>query len=314
MSRTREKADLLSVPEAYGDWRKMLKNASLDAVAIAAPPKVQYDVARDALRAGLPVFTEKPVAVTEEEARILRDQAHASGVANVVDFLFPELELWRQAKELLTDGRLGAVGHVSVNWCVESHDNRLGLVGWKTDNAQGGGALLHYGCHILYYLEDYLGPIVALSARIGAPPWYARPADTISTLALDFASGALGSVVLSTSATFAAHHRVEFYCERGTLVLTNRTTDPVDGFKLFLGRTGDDQLGEVTVTPAGERTSAEDSRVAPTSRIVSRFLDWIETGEPTTPSLEEGRRVQFLLEAASRSDREGRRIDVLEAR
>ena len=53
-----------------------------------------------------------------------------------------------------------------------------------------------------------------------------------------------------------------------------------------------------------------DGRIAPVSRLVKGFLDAVERGGAATPGFAEGYRVQQLIDAAQRSHRDGRWIDV----
>jgi predicted dehydrogenase len=53
-----------------------------------------------------------------------------------------------------------------------------------------------------------------------------------------------------------------------------------------------------------------DGRIAPVSRLASRFLDAVEQQIPVSPGFAEGYRVQVLLDAARRSHAQGIRIAV----
>jgi predicted dehydrogenase len=55
---------------------------------------------------------------------------------------------------------------------------------------------------------------------------------------------------------------------------------------------------------------AADSRIAPVSQLVHRFLDACENGGMPSPGFAEGARVQYLIDAAQRSHASGRWIDV----
>ncbi len=59
--------------------------------------------------------------------------------------------------------------------------------------------------------------------------------------------------------------------------------------------------GEVIVVMDGD--PAVDGRIAPASRIAKRFLNAIGGGQPVTPGLREGNRVQQLIDAARASHR-----------
>lgn len=305
--RAEEAARKLGVQSAYGDFREMIGREDFDAVAVATPPDAQPEIVEMALARSKAVFTEKPLALSFESARRLHEAAERAGVANVVDFIFPELDAWRRARQLIEEGTLGTIRHASVQWLMESYDNRHGVESWKTDPARGGGALQHFGSHVLYYLEWFLGPVSELRATLDRARDIQRPGDTHATLAARFQSGASSSVVLSSAALLGSGHRVEFYGSDGAAALKNETGDHVRGFRLFAGSRGAGRLSEVACEQDSSPAGA-DARVGPVSNLARRFLDWIETGKPTAPSFREGLRVQTLLDAARRSDESGQAI------
>ena len=68
-----EDAQEVAGPEAriYQDWRAMIADARLDGVLLAAPARLHVEIASEAIRAGLPVFVEKPMALTLADAEAL---------------------------------------------------------------------------------------------------------------------------------------------------------------------------------------------------------------------------------------------------
>jgi predicted dehydrogenase len=86
-----------------------------------------------------------------------------------VNFEFAEIPAFREAKQLLEAGRIGAQRHVSVAWRVENYANKVRLGGWKSERASGG-ALNLFASHGFYYLEWLLGPIAAISAVLEKAP------------------------------------------------------------------------------------------------------------------------------------------------
>lgn len=300
----------LGVERIYTDAETMLSDGAIDAVAVASPPYVQPAIAGLALSRSLPVFLEKMLAMSVEEARVLRDTAERTGVANVVDYIFPELQPWRACRSRLDQGFVGTPRHLNVRWMQESHDYRHALETWKTDPRLGGGALNHFGSHVLYYIEWLMGPIADLSCALGRAPDSGRPGDTSVSLSLQFVSGASGSVSLSTAAPFGSGHHVEVYGSDGALMLTNDSADPMRGFRLFAARRGDSGVTQVPTPTDADADPLIDARVEPVSHIATRFIDWIRTGQATRPSFREGLRVQILLEAAIRSHLDGSRVAI----
>ena len=56
-----------------------------------------------------------------------------------------------------------------------------------------------------------------------------------------------------------------------------------------------------------------DGRIAPVARLAKLFFDAVENGGPARPGFAEGFRVQQLIDAAQRSNREGITVDVTPA-
>ena len=304
--RTAELARQSGVAQAFGDWRAMIK--SVDAIAIATPPRLQPEIAIAALQRGKPVFVEKPMAADlAGAAAMLR---HAGAVPTMMDFNFTEILAWRKAKALLDDGAFGRLRHVAANWNVENASTRLRLKNWKTSGGDGGGALGNFGSHSLHYLEWLCGPIADLSARLSGLP--DDPSlETNVGLSLAFQSGATGSFAMSCASYLGSGHRLEFYGEDGTLVLDNPTADYMRGFTLRHARRPAAALTPVVIEDDPlDRQYPDDGRIPPVSRLARRFIDSIEQRRPATPGFAEGYRVQVLRDAVQRSNALGQRVQI----
>jgi predicted dehydrogenase len=81
------------------------------------------------------------------------------------------------------------------------------------------------------------------------------------------------------------------------------------GFTLSHARRPAMVLSPVEVEADPRDRTAPDSRIAPVSRLASRFLDAIEQEKLAAPDFVDGYRVQFLLDATRRSHAQGRRIE-----
>ena len=306
-ARTAELARAANVARALGDWRALVEDRAVEAVAIAVPPDRQPEVACRALDLGKPVFVEKPLAADLPGAQAMLDSARKSGRPTVIDFNFPELPSWRRAKAILDAGGVGRLRHVVVTWNVENQATRARLESWKTRGDGGGGLLGNFVCHCFYYLEWLCGPISGVSGHVFPLP--DRDAESSIALALAFASGAGGSLQMSCASFLGSGHRIELYGDDGTLFLSNPTADYFRGFALMHGRRGDHGLKPIAI----EDTDADhgpDSRIAPVSRLVHRFIEACETGGSVSPGFAEGYRVQRLIDAARRAHASARWIDI----
>lgn len=307
-SRTAELARAANVPRGIGDWTTLVDDPSVDAVAIAVPPDRQPEIVLRALDRGKPVFVEKPLAADLAGAQAMLARARTSPRPAMIDFNFPELASWRRARDMSAAGDIGRLRHVVINWNVENQATQLLLKSWKTRDDGGGGLLGNFVSHCFYYLEWFCGPIAGLGGRVFLLPGTDDQESSIA-LALAFASGAGGSLQMSCASFLGSGHRLEFYGEDGTLVLANRTADYFRGFELHHGRRPDGALQPVAVAMDDDDPSA-DSRIAPVSRLVRRFLDACEGGAVGVPGLAEGHRVQVLIDAARRAHASGRWIEI----
>lgn len=298
--RTAALAREAGVAHGFGDWETLVEHADVDAVVIATPPQLQPQIALRALALGKPVFVEKPLAADLAGAAAMVRQAAASQRPAMIDFQFAEILTWRRAKALLDAGVIGRLRHAVVTWHVETAVTRLRLTSWKTSRGAGGGVLGNLVSHCFYYLEWFCGPLAGLSARLFGLPGAAPDNESTVALAFAFASGAGGSLSVSSASYLGTGHRIAFYGDEGMLMLVNETADTMRGFQLLHARRPAATLTRIVEEdPLDSRFP--DGRIAPVSRLVARFLDSIEQGGAAVPGFAEGYRVQQLIEATRRA-------------
>lgn len=309
LTRARETANAAKIPLVFNDWRALIDSPEVDAISIATPPSTQVEIARYALERKKPVFAEKPLACTVEQANLLAALARSSGAANMVDFEFMDVAAFRRAKAMVDEGAIGRLCHLVVNWHVETYANRLRLSSWKTDPALGGGALFAFVSHVFYNVEVFAGPVKRLNAGLFKRPDDPRAGDTLDVISVECATGATGSLTIGTHSPNGSGHRMEFYGEEGSLFLHNPSEDYIKGFRLSLGTRKSGKHEFVNTRDALE-DSVSDGRIAATSRLTGRFVEWVAKGQPARPNFEVARRVQHLMDAAQTSALQGKWIDV----
>ena len=307
-ARASELARAAGVPKGYGDWQALVEDPNVEAVAIATLPSLQAQTAAAALALGKPVFAEKPMAPNLAAARSMLTQAKLSGLPTMIDFNFHQTMNWLRAKQMLDQGAIGALRHVTVHWHVESRAIQARMRNWKTIGGDdGGGVLGNFISHCFHYLEWFVGPLAGLSARISGLPDDPQTETTVA-MAMAFKSGPLVSLSMSCASYLGIGHRLEFFGEDGTLVLHNPGVDYMRGFELFHAKRGAPLERIAVIDPVDAQYP--DGRIAPVSRLVKLFLDAIENGGTPKPGFAEGYRVQYLIDAARRALTQGQWIDV----
>lgn len=309
--RTAELARGAGAAKGYGDWRALVEDSDVQAVAIATLPGLQAQIAIRALELGKPVFAEKPMAGDLAGANAMLRQATVSHLPTMIDFNFHQTMNWQHAKQMLDAGAIGALRHVVVNWHVENRAIQMRMRNWKTLGGDGGGVLGNFISHCFHYLEWFCGPIAGLSARISGLPDHAELETTVA-MALQCQAGPLVSLSMSCASYLGAGHRIEFFGEDGTLMLYNPGLDYMRGFELFHAKRPGASLERVAVIDPVDAQYPE-GRIAPVSRLAKMFFDAIENGGTPTPGFAEGYRVQCLMDAARRSHQQGAWVDVARA-
>lgn len=284
------------IERVYTDWKEMLDAEKPDAVAIAVIPKYQYEIARYALSNDMAVFAEKPLALTVKDASELCELATRKKLPNTMDFLYPEIPEWAEAKRMLANDRVGKVLDVKVEWKFLSHDLKNAIRSWKTDPEQGGGALLFYLPHVFYYLEYFLGRIKELGCTVSTSEKSLNRGETAVDMAILFENGCTGKVNFDSAYTGQQKHTLEFRGEGGTLLLQNNSDSWVDNFELVLVNAQGTRRIKPDIQLISD--SAGDQRVKLVRIIAKRFISWCNTGIASKPDFQDGLRVQQLIEMA----------------
>jgi len=98
----------------YDDYKEMLLNKEIDAVAISTPDHWHSQPAMEAALAGKDIYLQKPTSLTITEGRLLSDIVHKQGVILQVGTQQRSSAQFRRAAELVRNGRIGKVHTVKI--------------------------------------------------------------------------------------------------------------------------------------------------------------------------------------------------------
>ena len=107
------------------DYRDLLADTAIDAIAIATPVSTHFELAMQTLRAGKHVLVEKPLAATSEQAVWLIEEADRRNRVLMVDHTFVYTGAVRKIRELVASNELGDIYYydsVRVNLGLFQHD------------------------------------------------------------------------------------------------------------------------------------------------------------------------------------------------
>ncbi|MBA8795729.1 putative dehydrogenase [Friedmanniella endophytica] len=141
----RDAAEALPEARITGDLDELL-GSGIDAVLITAPDDVHAPIALAALRAGVAVFCEKPLAITIEDCDAVLATARETGTRLYVGHNMRHMPAITQMRDLITAGR---IGEVKVIWCRHFVGNGgdFYFKDWHADRRRSTGLLLQKGAH-----------------------------------------------------------------------------------------------------------------------------------------------------------------------
>ncbi len=307
--RAQAKAAQHDIPRACG-VEELLADPAIEIVLNLTIPRAHASVALAALDAGKSVYNEKPLAITRAEGRRMLDLAEEQGrlVGGAPDtFLGAGIQTCR---ELIDDGAIGTPVAATAFMVNHGHE------GWHPDPAFyyqiGGGPMFDMGPYYLTALVALLGPArrVTGSARISFPERTiasqpragARIAVEVPTHVagvVDFASGAIATIITSFDVWSAQLPLIEIYGSEGTLSVPDPNTF---GGPVYLRRAEEDARRQVPLIYG----YAENSR----GLGVADLAYALRTGRPARASGELAYHVLDIMHAIHDASRDGRHVEL----
>jgi len=127
------------VPKFYSDASKLIDDPEVNAIYVATPPSSHAMYMEQALKAGKPVYVEKPVTTSGESCRkMIEVKNKLNGFVSVAHYR-RELPLFRKVKELVENDAIGRVTLVKMS-TLQSKTNRID---WRIEQEISGGGLFH---------------------------------------------------------------------------------------------------------------------------------------------------------------------------
>ncbi|NLO90363.1 MAG: Gfo/Idh/MocA family oxidoreductase [Elusimicrobia bacterium] len=178
----------------YSDFRVLLrKERGLDFADIATPPFFHPAHVCAALRKGLHVLCEKPLAFTRRDARRIAALAGERKLCVATVHNWKKAAPVLKAKELIDSGALGAVRHVELHVLrKQAAATASDGANWRTDpRISGGGILVDHGWHNFYLACHLAGQRpVAVNTSLDRSPVSGADEDAKVLIGFDGGAGA----------------------------------------------------------------------------------------------------------------------------
>ena len=234
MSRSSEKASSYAqrhnIPRWHTDAQSLINDPEVNAVYIATPPSSHATYAIMAMKAGKPVYVEKPLAASYLDCQRVMRISRETGVPCFVAYYRRKLPYFNKVHELLQEGAIGKVVNVQIRFSVPPRDldyNSTNLP-WRVQrDIAGGGYFYDLAPHQLDLLQEFFGPIVHVSGFSANRGGLYQTEDTVSA-SFAFQDGMPGS----GSWCFVGHEsartdQIELIGEKGRICFSVFTYSPI---------------------------------------------------------------------------------------
>ncbi|MEM9327347.1 MAG: Gfo/Idh/MocA family oxidoreductase [Bacteroidota bacterium] len=339
------KAAALGVSKYYADFDEQLASDDLDCIHICTPNFLHYEMSKKALKAGLHVVCEKPLATETREAEELSQLAEQSGLVHAVHFNIRYYPAVRQMRRMREKGELGEVysvmGSYLQDWLFHATDYN-----WRLEPELSGDsrAIADIGSHLLDLVEYVTGlkvtqvmadfntihktrkkplkPVETYAGKLLAPEDYADvPINTedYASVLLRFDNGNKGVATVSQVAAGRKNQlKVELAGSQSSLVWNSESPN-----ELWVGHRDapnqnlmrdpalfDSEAAGLISFPGGHNEGFPDTSKQMFAEVYAAISDGKQPANPTFPTFVDGLRELVLCDKILESNKESRWVDV----
>ena len=316
-----------------GDWRDIVQDPNVDVVDICTPNFLHKEIALAAIANGKHVYSEKPLALTAVDAKLMYETAKQAGVKTLVGFNYIKNPTTQLAREIIANGEIGEVIHFYGTHNEDYLANKNTPLDWHCVKEKAGlGALGDLAAHIVQMSQYLLGQDIrsvigdmqtVIKTRPNPNNLQERLAvenEDQATALVRFANGCMGTI--ETSRIACGRKMGLSYVITGTKGSITYTQERMAELKLYLHDENPARQGFKTIltgplhpdyknfcVSAGHGIGFNDQKTVEIRDLVNGLASPVNT---LYPDFEEGYKVSRVLDAIALSCEQKRWVDVEE--
>jgi len=227
----RSYAERHHIQKWYTDALELLDDPDINAVYIATPPSSHATFAIMAMKAGKPVYVEKPLASSYDDCARINHVSEQTGMPCFVAYYRRYLPYFQRVKDIIHSGGIGKAINVQVRFSCPPRDldyAASGSLPWRLQpDVSGGGYFYDLAPHQLDMLQDIFGIITEADGICANRGGLYKAEDSVSAC-FKFENGLPGS----GSWCFVGHEsakedRIEVIGDKGMLSFSVFNYDPI---------------------------------------------------------------------------------------
>lgn len=301
---------------AADDWQALVNDPKVEAIIIASPQDTHRAIAQAAFALNKPVFCEKPLGASVEDAEAMVHAAEAHKAINMVGFNYVRTPATQFARQLIADGTIGDITWFRGEHSEDFYADPALPATWRA-TGKANGTMGDLAPHMINAALALNGPIAEVMAEIEtvhpSRGGVAVTNDDQAQMLCRFANGARGHLYFSRVATgrkmgyiyeiTGTKGAIRFNQEDQNALWLYEATGPeaTRGFRQILTGPAHPDYLPFCQGP-GHGTGYQDQII-----IEARdFLAAIADGTPRWPTFRDGLAVSRVVEAAHASHAAGR--------
>ncbi len=219
---------------------ELIYSPEVDAVYVATPPSTHAQYALRVMKAGKPVYIEKPLGATVAQCEQIVAAQKETGMPAFCAYYRRRLPYFLKIEALLKEGAIGTPRTVTVAYCQKAPEQKPKDTPWRFQkDISGGGLLLDVGSHTLDILDYLLGPVHSVKAFNRNQLNHYDVEDVVSAAAT-FESGMMGSFLFTFQSAFSKDEnviegtegRILFSTFQGTPICLEKKDGTVETFHI----------------------------------------------------------------------------------
>ena len=159
----RSYAEKHGIPRWYTDAQELIDDPEVNAIYVATPPSSHATYAIMAMKAGKPVYVEKPLAASYEDCARVNRVSEETGVPCFVAYYRRYLPYFQKVKDIVDNGVIGKTINVQIRFATPPREQDFGKNGqlpWRLlPDIAGGGYFYDLAPHQLDLLQHIFGVI-----------------------------------------------------------------------------------------------------------------------------------------------------------
>ena len=263
--KSKKIAKINKIDTVYKNWKELVKDQSINIIAIAVPPIEQIKIINECIKENKFILSEKPIVINDKEANELFIKLKKYKKKFLVDYIFPEHNAFKKFKKIIDSKKKYKQDIVNVYFNTQTYFNKNKIINWKSDSKVGGGTINQFLTHILDYLIIFFGKINEIRCN-------QEDKKQNFSCYLRFKSGIKANILINTNDPNKMH-LIEYHSEKYKLILKNSGKDYCRNFKInkFVIKSKN-ILQNLPIQYKDKIINfKKDSRILLTSRIINNF-------------------------------------------